>query len=323
VQRSHSAKTFSNKQKIATLIALFLLPCVLFIALRGIAGSNSDLYGQPARIAELENQSINESSGIAASKRNTDILWTHNDSGDGPFVYAFDRAGKSRGVWQLTGAEARDWEDMAVGPGPKRGRFCLYLGDIGDNARRRDEIIVYRVTEPVVTTKSWSSSKQNPVKTEPAEAIRLNYPDGKHDAEALLVHPSTGDLYIVSKVRGTTAGVYKLKAPFPKAGVSTLAHIADVQFPAGHLGLITGGDISPDGRRVILCDYFRAYEFILENKRGIAFDDIWKQTPATVNLGARRQGEAICYRADSQALFATSEGQPCPLIEIPRQIEKQ
>src|SRR5215510_12090696 len=111
-------------------------------------GADSSGYGAPVHLVNLENQSIKESSGIAASRRNAGIFWTHNDSGDGPFVYAFDRQGKHRGVWQVTGANAIDWEDMAIGPGPRRGRSYLYLGDIGDNSKKRDQITVYRVAEP-------------------------------------------------------------------------------------------------------------------------------------------------------------------------------
>src|ERR671914_2212087 len=90
-------------------------------------------YGTPTRIANLKNSSINESSGLAASRLNPNVYWTHNDSGDGPFVYAFDSTGESRGVFRVAGAQARDWEDAGVGPGPERGKSYLYLGDIGDN----------------------------------------------------------------------------------------------------------------------------------------------------------------------------------------------
>ena len=105
-------------------------------------------YDSPVHLANLEYQPIVESSGISASRRNTKLFWTHNDSGDGPFIYAFDRRGKHRGVWRVVGAKAVDWEDMAIGPGPNRGKSYLYLGDIGDNLKTREEMIVYRVVEP-------------------------------------------------------------------------------------------------------------------------------------------------------------------------------
>src|SRR5215813_6353086 len=121
------------------------------LALSNDIGAGGAGYRPPVHLANLENQSIKESSGIAASRRNTGVFWTHNDSGDGPFIFAFDRQGKHRGVWRVIGAKAVDWEDMAIGPGSRRGRSYLYLGDIGDNSKKRDQITVYRVAEPQVT----------------------------------------------------------------------------------------------------------------------------------------------------------------------------
>jgi hypothetical protein len=287
------------------------------------AGGASSAYNSPVHLADLEYQPINESSGIAASRRNPNLFWTHNDSGDGPFIYAFDRRGKHRGVWRVLGAKAVDWEDMAIGPGLKRGKPYLYLGDIGNNLKAREEMIVYRVVEPLISSTDSASSQQNPRTTQQVDVIRFRYPDGKHNSETLLVHPSTGDLYIVTKVSGEAAGVYKAKAPLSKSSVTTLEPVGEIRFPNALVGVITGGDISPDGRRIILCDYLEAFELVLSDKPGIAFDTIWKQPLIPVNIGARQQGEAVCYSADGMAVFATSEQLPCPLIEVNRRMTRR
>lgn len=211
---------------------------------------------------------------------------------------------------------------MTIGTGPRRSRSYLYIGDIGDNSKKRAQITVYRVAEPQITPKDTSSTVRNPREMEAADVIRLKYPDGKYDAETLLIHPITGDLYVITKVRGAAARVYKLKAPAPKPGVSSLSFVGELRCPNPFLGFVTGGDISPDGRRVIISDYLGVCELILPGKRGTTFDEIWKQSSQPVNVGGfpgvRRQGEAICYRADGLALLATSEGLPCPLIEVAR-----
>nr|MDQ3817072.1 hypothetical protein [Acidobacteriota bacterium] len=116
------------------------------------SSEKSAAYGQPVILAELEDRAITESSGIVASRRNTGVFWTHNDSGDAPTLYAFDRKGKSMGRWRVSGAEAIDWEDIAAGPGPQPGVPYIYIGDIGDNYSRRDQITVYRVPEPAITS---------------------------------------------------------------------------------------------------------------------------------------------------------------------------
>src|SRR5688500_6072432 len=214
------------------------------------AGAMPVVAAAPAQIATLDDRAVRESSGVVASRRNPGLFWTHNDSGDGPLVYAFDRAGRSRGAWRVAGAEARDWEDIAAGPGPAEGQSYLYAGDIGDNGREREFVVVYRFAEPQVGAAADGRRRE----TGPAEAIRLNHPDGAHNSEALLVHPRSGDLYVVTKT-AQTAGVYKLAAPFNAAGVNTLTRVAALKGPDFFGALVTGGDISPDGRRVALCDY--------------------------------------------------------------------
>ena len=275
----------------------------------------AEAYGRPVKLADLKDQTIRESSGIVASRRNQGLFWTHNDSGDGPFIHAFDRNGEKRGVWRVTGAEARDWEDIAIGPGPQQGLPYLYIGDIGTNDGPSDRVTVYRVAEPLISPADADSTKAKPLRTERAEAIRLRYPDGKYDAEALMVHPATGDLYILTKVVGAASGVYKLTAPFSESKVNTLTRVGEVLIPNLFGGMVTGGDISPDGRRVVLCDYLSAYVMRLPEGSG-EFDEIWRQPLMTISLGPRQQGEAICYRLDGAALMATSEKRPTPLIEV-------
>ena len=281
-------------------------------------GEISKAYGAPVHLADLESKAIDESSGVVASRRNPDLFWTHNDSGDGPFLYAFDRRGETRGVWHVMGAKALDWEDIAAGPGAQPGQSYLYVGDIGDNDKDRREIIVYRVAEPAVKDDDADSTRIEPLETEPAEAIHLRYPDGRHDAEAVAVHPTSGDLYIITKTRNVSsaATVYKLATPFSTSAINTLEKVADIRVPGLLPGMVTGGDISPNGKEIILCDYFNAYEASLPEGSSSRFDDIWKQSMSIVRLGQRQQGESICYRLDGRAILATSEGRPSSLIEI-------
>lgn len=278
---------------------------------------SNDRHEPAAKLADLEDPNIKESSGIVASRTTPGLYWTHNDSGDGPFIYAFDNRGARRGVWSVTGAAARDWEDIAAGPGPRNNIKYLYIGDIGDNSGRRTEIVVYRIPEPTITAADTGSTKRKPRMTETAEKIRLRYPDGKHNAEALLVHPVSGDIYIVTKVTFANPTIYQAAAPHSVTTTTTLSRVGELKVPSFFGGIITGGDISPNGRRVALCDYGQGYEIVLPDAAA-GFNSIWKQPIISVALGNRKQGEAITYRLDSRALLATSEGLPTPLIEVVR-----
>jgi hypothetical protein len=280
-------------------------------------GELSKEYGPAVHLADLEDRAIDESSGMVASHRNPGLFWTHNDSGDGPFLYALDRMGHKRGTWYVTGATAVDWEAIASGPGPRADQPYLYVGDIGDNGKERQEITVYRIPEPVIAAADAETTRSEPRQTEPAEAIRLRYPDSSHNAEALAVQPDTGDLYVITKTSKTTSAavVYKLAEPFSVSTINTLEKVAEIRVPGVVPGMITDADISPDGRKLIMCDYLNAYELRLpEDSR--KFDEIWSQPIAIIRLGQREQGEAICYRLDGQAILATSEKRPAALIEV-------
>lgn len=277
----------------------------------------AETYGRPTKLGILEDPAIDESSGIVASRANPGMYWTHNDSGGGALIYAFDSRGGRRGVWRVTAARARDWEGIAWGPGPKRDTNYLYIGDIGDNNERRSEVVIYRVPEPVIHAPDAASKKSKPIATEASEAIRLRYPDGKHDSETLLVHPTTGTIYLVTKIPFANPIVYEATAPFDTAGVTTLVRLGELSVPSLFGGIITGGDISPDGRRVALCDYMQGYEIVLPDSRA-PFNRIWQQPLTVVRLGRREQGEAIGYRLDGKALLVTSEGTPTPLIQVTR-----
>jgi hypothetical protein len=275
----------------------------------------SGKYGPPTKIGTLKNPSISESSGLVASRLFPGAYWTHNDSGDGPFIYAFDSEGMSLGVVRVAGARAHDWEDIAAGPGPQRDKSYLYIGDIGDNNDSRSEVVVYRIPEPVLTAADRATTTRKPRVSESAEPIRLRYPDGAHDAEALLVHPFSGNLYIVTKVALANPMVYEAEAPFDTGKVITMKSLGELKVPSLFGGIITGGNISPDGRMLALCDYFDGYELVLPATSN-SFDDIWKQRMVGFDLGKRNQGEAITYRLDGKAFLATSEGKSSVLIQV-------
>jgi hypothetical protein len=273
-------------------------------------------YRPPRVLAEVDVPKLTESSGLAASRLRPGVFWSHNDSGGGPWLYAFDRTGKDLGHWSVRAARSNDWEDIAIGPGPKPGVPYIYIGDIGDNRSSRKFVTVYRIPEPNVHNESRETAL--------AESFRFRYPDEPHDAEALLVHPTSGDLYVVTKARGKDRDtvVFKAKAPLRSGAVAQFERAARLEMPNASvftllIGRINGGDISPDGTRVVLCDYFRAWEAIAPN--GSAFDSVWSGPWHAIELGPRQQGESVCYRHDGRAILATSEGERFPLIEVERE----
>jgi hypothetical protein len=282
----------------------------------GTTGNAAADYENPQIVGKIKSAEITESSGIAASKCQTDVFWTHNDSGDGAYIFAINAKGENLGVWRVASAENRDWEDIDTFKNAA-GECFLYVGDIGDNQRKREDLKIYRVKEPTISAASKSATRKDAQNTENAETIKLDYDDGKHDAETLMIHPQTGDIYVLSKRTDGASGVYKLAANYSLEKTNKLKKIAELSVPSIPNGFLTGGAIAPDGTRAIVCDYLDAYEIALPTGAK-NFDEIWTQKIAIVRLGEREQGEAIDYAADGNSVFATSEKKNSPLIEVKR-----
>jgi len=302
-------------------VIFIVAACVTSCALRhtdGRSAANVDAgrssFGKPEVLGKIASDDITESSGIAVSKCQPNVFWTHNDSGDGPFIYAIGAKGENLGTWKVQRAANVDWEDIAEFKDAS-GNCFIYIGEIGNNGGKRAEQTVYRVKEPAVSADTSKSDTKSPLETEAADAVKFTYPDGSLNAETLMVHPVTGDIYVLTKRHDAPSSVYKIK---PEFGSTIVAEkIAEVKVPAVPNGLLTGGDISEDGKHVAICDYFAGYELTLP-ANDTSFDDIWKQAPVTIDLGDRKQGEAIGYGNDGNTLFATSEGKHPPLIEVKR-----
>jgi hypothetical protein len=272
-------------------------------------------FGKPEIAGTIASDDITESSGIAASKCQENVFWTHNDSEGGRFIFALDQQGRDLGTWRVENSENKDWEDIAAYK-DQSGNCFLLIGDIGNsNKNARLELTVYKVPEPAVQRDGPRSSKRSPRLITAAEAVTFRYPDEPQDSETLLIHPRTAEMFVVTKRRNRPAGVYKLKA-FGGGGTSIAEKVAELTVPAIPNGFVTGGDISPDGSRVVICDYFAAYEFSIPD--GTDLREIFNQKPVVVDLGERQQGEAIAYSADGSALFATSEGKHQALIRVAR-----
>ncbi|MEO7330617.1 MAG: hypothetical protein ABI193_18730, partial [Minicystis sp.] len=161
---------------------------------------------RPTSTGKLQNPEIRETSGIAAGALHPELFYVHNDSGDAARFFAIDEKGQDQGVFDLTGVVASDWEDVARGPctvGPAAGS-CLYFADTGDNKGKRAAYVIYRVPEPTAVGPGRHAVS--------AQALPFVYPDGSHNAETLLIHPKTGVITLVTKVKkkgGGTASLYE------------------------------------------------------------------------------------------------------------------
>ena len=276
-------------------------PCPVFTAAR-VQGTVSE-------------PQLTELSGLAASQANPGVLWAHSDSPSGTEVFALSLTGERLATVELQGATAVDWEDIAVGPGPEPGQSYLYVGDIGDNQAERTHVTVYRVPEPVLD----DPPLPDPVVLADVDAFTLDYPDGAHDAEALLVDPRSGDLFIVTKTLSSgPSGIYRLATPGVPADPLTLTAVGSLSLPSAPFAgsTVTGGDISPSGDEILLRTYFTAFAWRRGPAQSVA--GAFSGTRCPVPIALETQGEAIAYRRNGNAYLTTSEWRdqgPRPLHE--------
>lgn len=259
---------------------------------------------------------LDEASGLAASRRSPGVLWSHDDSGGDPVVFAIGADGADLGAFRVAGAEATDWEDLALGPGPGGAApDLLYLGDIGDNRASRPSVTVYRAPEPTVAPLAVGSGETGGEITG-AEALTLTYADGPHDAEALVADPVTGDLFVLTKEwPGRPVGAYRIPAGAGPDAPVEMARAGDVAVPSGEL--VTGADISPSGALIAV----RTYGLVLlwDRAEDESVPEALAGEPCRAPVEAEAQGESVAVEPDGRGYVTVGEGlnQPVNVHRLP------
>lgn len=220
------------------------------------------------------------------------MLWTHNDSGNPPVVYLVDEHLNIMLSCRLKGATNRDWEDIAVGPGPVEGKSYVYVADIGDNTGSHGLKYIYRFEEPPL------SVEKKEVTISAFDTIVFQLQDGKKDTEAIMLDPTTDDLYIISK-REQPVHVYKLDYPFATQDTLTARNV--ISLP---LTQIVAAGISTDGKQIVMKNYDHIYYW---NRNGEALTDVLRRKPEALIYREEPQGEAIAFNRNGTGFYTLSE----------------
>jgi hypothetical protein len=252
------------------------------------------------RTGSFQDTAIRESSGVARSRAVPGVLYTINDSGNPPVVFAFDSSGHFRGRWLMPVARNRDWEALATGPCPWVS--CLYIGDIGDNREREATVTVLRVREPV--TRRPLEAATGGVGLE-MDSLVLRYADGPHDAEAMWIDDS-GGVFIVTK--GRTGGAKLFHAPpdgFRSGQPVTATLVQELPIPdVGHWGRgVTDAALAPDRRLVAIRTYTEVYVFpVLPSGR------LGQPLGRCSLAGLEPQGEGVEWLEDGRLVLTSERG---------------
>ncbi|MGW4160551.1 WD40 repeat domain-containing protein [Streptomyces sp. NPDC004788] len=253
------------------------------------AAAVSDDQG-PDRDFTIEDPRITESSGLAASHAHPGVYWTHNDQ-DAPLIYGVDsRTGRTVATLTMAGVGTpRDMEGISVGPDGD-----IYVGDIGDNLDGSwDHVWIYRFPEP----------KELRDQTVRATQYDVKYADGARNAEALMVHPKTGRVYIASKNQ-KGGGLYEGPERLSASRTNVFRRVGEVPW-------VTDGAFSPDGDRLVLRGYFAAEEYAWRNGR-------LADAGTAVAAPFQGQAESVTYTPDGSAFMFGSEGKNSRVIRVDR-----
>jgi hypothetical protein len=239
----------------------------------------------PTVLFRLQDPALLESSGLAVSQLHDGVVWTHPDGGDVAEVMAVDGRGRTVATVRLRGIDPYDPEALAPGR-TADGRPALFLGDIGDNRARRPNVSVFRFAEPrrladQTVARTW---------------WRFTYPDAPQDAEALLVDPRDGRIWIATK-DVFSGGLYRAPRRLRTDRPNVLERVGDVP------GLVTDGAFLPDGR------------FVLRSYTTLFLYDAPNRLASRSALPEQPQGESVAV--DGDRLLVGSEGAKSVVYSVP------
>ncbi|KAL4231295.1 hypothetical protein ACF0H5_008875 [Mactra antiquata] len=252
-------------------------------------------FDSPQAVAKVTSHYVTEASGICASRRHADVLYTHNDSGDKARIYAINAVnGLLLAVISIKGIVSKDWEDIACGPCTNNYTdFCIYIADTGGNAGG-NAYTIFRIKEPAIV---------NDQTVELDSFLKFSW--WQYDCETIMVDP-TGEVYVVSKVCAGSHALFQL-VPSSAWGLENRTWVTgavSVPITSQRLGPV-GGDMSPDGREILLKTYESMYYW------NIADDNYYEgiqKPPKVLPYREEPLGEAVGFALDGSGYYTLSEG---------------
>ena len=314
----------TNRRHIAAL-ALFVAVAMLIVVnppSSEAASQSCPEFGNASTVGALTRDNIREASGLVASPNFNNRYWLHNDSGDSARIYAMTRSGEDRGIVNLGGITARDFEDIGMGPGPNASKDYIYVADIGNNGHGRATVWIYRFPEPEPPGKGKSI-------TVPGHKIeRFEYTYEKpgepgetwrRQAESLFVDPISGDVVIIEKQLNTVDGkrdmgwVYQIKQSNLREGVLIKAKpkVAIRQRRSTDEGPMTAADISPNGKTIIAKNVHEAFAWKRSSSQSVYA--ALAAYPVSSCYPPGTSGEAVAFSSDGSEVLTVHERKNSPV----------
>lgn len=278
-----------NPSRLSLIVGVVLFLSALPVSAQG------RLFSRPEQVGVVRSSIVEEASGLIASRAYPGTFWTHNDSGGKPTLYRLSAEAEIIDSLDLAAQDVggivtnRDWEDLAYATHPE-GWGAILVAEMGDNLAQWPSIGVYVVPEV-------SEGPTDGVRQTAVSFVELIYEDGARDAETLLVDPITGAWLVITK-REDRNRIYVAENPW--AGRDTLRFVAELD-----ISWSTAGDVSPDGRAVVIKNYFRVFYWDLDGTTSLTA--VLQSPPRRIRYRREPQGEAIAFALDGNSYWTLSE----------------
>ncbi|MDP3071756.1 MAG: hypothetical protein Q8N18_15805 [Opitutaceae bacterium] len=270
-------------------------------------------FAGPVVAGQLEAPPKLETSGLAASRRNPGLLWTHDDSGGAATLYAVTAEGRRLGALHLRGVKNEDWEDLAACE--LDGQAVIVVGDTGDNDAKRPTIALHFVAEPALA----ELKPDTELRARPLRTLTVRYEDGPRDCEAMAVDVTERAIYLLTK-RDEPPRLYRVPLDAPDGELAVARRVGAVphlpllsaaqRVAKGYLGRrrgeVTALDFAPDGSAALVLTYGDLLLF--PRRAGEAWAEALARPPVRLREPALVQAEAACFSADGRQLFVAAEG---------------
>lgn len=315
---------FTLRNPIAHLARL-LVGAVLVIASTAAPVAAESFFTGPVEAGQLQAPPHLETSGLAASRRNPGLLWTHDDSGGAAALYAVKTTGEQVATLKIAGTKNRDWEDIAAYAAD--GKAWLLIADTGDNDGNRPNVEIHIVEEPVVVAAKAVAE----LSVRPTVSWRIRYEDGPRDCESVAVDPVERAIYLLSK-REDVKRLYRIGMEAkPDASGFVVARFvglaAKLPRPTaaqrgirGYLGRKiaepTAMDFSAEGTMAVVLTYGGLYLFPRHGTE--PWNEVLGRAPIELPKHGLIQAEAACFSTDGRQIYVAAENWR-PLLRYDRQ----
>ena len=255
---------------------------------------NNDYQKSHNNLQSPDSNQLEQSSGLVGGLTNSDLIYICEGRNNPNEIHVFTQNADYRGKIVVVGATNIDWQDIAIGPGPQEGINYIYIGDIGDRQSNREFLSVYRFPEPDL------SGQTAPFVVQSSGVERIDFTiSQKRDFQTLMVDPITKDIIVMGTMQ---AMVYRLRYPQSTSSKNK----ADYK---GHHRLrreIKAGDISPDGKYVLIKDVGEIFKWDIpagEDPIKIMFEVAPTKVPYTAEI----EGGALGWTANSNSYFTITD----------------